>query len=164
AHGYTSGVYETGRHIAGVLELGAPSEGDLVGFASGGGEHRQRGARRQPVVASGPVDHVRSEADGCQPVVSPVRTRGSLIRQLMHSVMARRMSVSAFGYTHTVGAVVHGGRTGVSKTGHAVALGGLEHVYGADHVDERPARRIGRRERNEHGGEMDDVAYPLAGE
>jgi hypothetical protein len=78
--------------------------------------------------------------------------------------MARRVPVGVLGYTHSVGAVVHGGRAGVGKTGHAAALGGFEHVHGADHVDERPARRISSGERNEHGGEMHDIGYPPTSE
>jgi hypothetical protein len=141
----SSGFDEPRRRVGRVLELSASAERDFVPLAARGGDHRERRSGGHPVVAPRAIDDVRPQAHAGDPVVSPVDPRGPLVGLLVNAVVIDRMTVGVLGHEHAVGPVVDRGRARIRQPLEPPALDRIEHVDGADDVDERATRGVGSR-------------------
>src|SRR5579859_5487283 len=141
---------EAARDVGRVVELGAAAEGDVVRLAVGSGLHRQRRSRGQPLVAAGPEDDERADADAGHALVGRVDGSRAFVRDLEDAVERSWLPVPAL--------VVDGGGAGVrDRRLESVPAGGLEDVHRADDVDGRAERRIRLDERHLERGQVEDV-------
>ena len=153
--------------VLGVLEQGPATERDRVRHAQDGGRDRRGRAARHALVAAGPVDGHRSEADAGDAVVEGVDAGRALVGPLVDAVVGGRVTLRGFLEPVRLGVRVgrrkRPDRARVDERRHRPArtLDGLEQVDRADDVDERAERRIRARERDLEGGEVDHVRDPV---
>ncbi len=154
--------------VVGEDEVGGPAPADLIGPAEHGRLHGEGRIGGEPEVAAGPVDGQGPEAHRRDLVLLPVDARGLLVGHLVDAVVRGRPRGRVVG--DGPGAVVlgraeDGGRREIRHATdlRAVHLHRLEHIGGADHVDEGAACGVLAAERHLPGGQVDDARdLPLA--
>ena len=154
------------RDIVHEDQVGGAPVGDAVGPAEHRRLHGQRGRRRHPEVAPGPVDRERAEAHRSEPVLLPVDARGLFVGDLVDAVVCRRepRRVVSDGAGRVEARRAEDRRGGGVDDALDLArrgARGLEDVRRADDVDARAPRGVLAAERDLPRRQMDDAADPV---
>ena len=110
------------------------------------------------LVAPGPVDDVRPDADRRDAVLVPEHARRALVGELVDAVERRRSGAAGFRSGRGVGCVVDGSRARVRETGDPLqpGLDGLEDHDRPEDVHVCASHRVRAAERHLERREMDD--------
>ena len=158
------GPDERAGHVLRVDQIGRAAPAQLEGPAQHGGLHGQRGRGRHADVAAGTVHRLRPEAGGADAVLFPVNAREGLVGHLVHAVVGGgvvRRVVAQRPRRIECGRAEHGRRRRVDDALDlaAAAPRHLEHVGGADDVDQGPAGGILPTQRHLPGRQVDDATH-----